>query len=69
MEVFNKIKSIRTGANLTQDQMAKALGISRTTYINKENGLVDWKLSEMNKFADTVNENTGTSLSVKDIFF
>ncbi len=69
MEVFNKVKSIRTGANLTQEQMAKAMGISRSAYINKENGVVDWKLSEMNKFADVVNENTGTNLSVKDIFF
>lgn len=69
MEMFNKVKSFRTGAGITQDQMADALGISRTAYVSKENGLVDWKLNEMKKFIEKVNESTGCEYSVKDIFF
>ena len=69
MQEFNKIKSFRTGAGLTLDQMAEALGISKQTYMTRENGTSDWKLSEMNAFTDTVNKTTGQKYSVKDIFF
>ena len=69
MQEFNKIKSFRTGAGITQDQMAEALGISKQTYTTRENGTSDWKLSEMNAFTDTVNKATGQNYSVKDIFF
>ena len=69
MQEFNKIKSFRTGAGLTLDQMAEALGISKQTYMTRENGTSDWKLSEMNAFTDTINKTTGCEYSVKDIFF
>ncbi len=69
MQEFNKVKSIRVGAGITQEQMADALGISIPTYKAKEDGKSDWKLSEMNKFTDAVNEATGGSYSTKDLFF
>lgn len=69
MQEFNKIKSFRTGAGITQYQMADALGISRSAYVSKENGQVDWKLNEMKKFIEKINESTGCEYSVKDIFF
>lgn len=69
MQEFNKVKSFRVGAGLTQPQMADALGMSIPTYVNRENGIGDWRLSEMQKFADVVNQATGGNYSVKDIFF
>lgn len=69
MQEFNKVKSIRVGAGITQDQIAKVLGISKTTYNAKENGASDWKLTEMNAFTDAINKATGQNCSVKDIFF
>lgn len=69
MEVFNRIKSFRNGAGLSQEQMADALGISRITYRAKEDGSSDWKLSEMTKFVDVINNATGRNYTVKDIFF
>ena len=69
MQEFNKIKSARVGAGLTQEQMAEALGIATRTYQFKENGAADWKLSEMNKFAEIISNSTGQQYSVKDIFF
>lgn len=69
MQEFNKVKSIRVGAGITQDQIAKILGISKTTYNAKENGTSDWKLTEMNAFTDAINNATGQNYSVKDIFF
>ena len=69
MQEFNRVKSIRVGAGITQEQMANALGISIPTYKAKEDGKSDWKLSEMNKFTEAVNEATGCTYSTKDIFF
>lgn len=69
MENFNKIKSLRVGAGITQDQMAKALGMSVPTYKLREDNRTDWKLSEMNAFTDAINMATGQNYSVKDIFF
>lgn len=69
MQEFNKIKSIRVGAGITQQQMANALGVSRPTYMAKEEGTSDWKLSEMQNFVNYINEVTGKSYNAKDIFF
>ena len=69
MQEFNKIKSLRVGAGITQDQMAEALGMSRKTYKLKEDGSADWKLSEMNEFVEVINKATGEHYSAKDIFF
>ena len=68
VQEFNRVKSFRTGAGLSQEQMAKELGLSTRTYQSKENGSADWKLSEMTKFAEIINEATGRQYSIKDIF-
>lgn len=69
MQDFNKIKSVRVGAGITQDQMADILGISRQSYILKENGTKEFKLKEANVFVETVNKETGKHYTIKDIFF
>lgn len=69
MQEFNRIKSVRVGAGLTQPQMAEALGMSVPTYVNRENGIGDWKLSEMQKFIEVVNKASGMNYNAKDIFF
>ena len=42
-----KLKSLRFDYGLTQDDMAKILGISRSTYNEKENGFSEFKQSEI----------------------
>lgn len=69
MQEFNKVRAFRAGAGITQDQMAKALGMTRRTYQAKEDGTSAWKAPEMNKFIETINAATGQNYSVKDIFF
>lgn len=69
MENFNKIKSFRVGAGITQDQMAEKLGMSTKTYKSREDNRTDWKLSEMNAFVNAINEAIGENYSIKDIFF
>ena len=69
MENFNKIKSFRVGAGITQDQMAEKLGMSTKTYKSREDNRADWKLSEMDAFTKVINEATGQNHSIQDIFF
>lgn len=69
MQEFNRVKSIRVGAGLTQDQIAEALGMSTRTYKSREDGSSDWKLQEMNKFIEIINNATGFNYNAKDIFF
>lgn len=38
------IKSARNYANLTQDEMARRLGVSRMTYLSYENGIHQMKI-------------------------
>ena len=38
MNVYERIKELRTKLNLSQDYVAKHLGISRSTYTQMENG-------------------------------
>lgn len=69
MEAFNKVKSFRVGANITQEAMADLLGMSRKTYRAKEDGSIEWKMSEMSKFVDAINKATGSEYTPNDIFF
>lgn len=68
MQEFNRVKSIRVGAGITQEKMAAELGMSVKTYKAKEDGVSDWKLTEANKFVDVVNNTTGGNYNIKDIF-
>ena len=38
------IRAMRVNANLTQEQVAEKLGITRLAYRNKENGKTEFKL-------------------------
>lgn len=41
------IRAMRVNANLTQEQVADKLGITRLAYRNKENGKTEFKLKEL----------------------
>ncbi len=62
----NKLKVARVAKNMTQEDVARLLGITLATYNRKELGLVDFKRSEV------LNLSKVLSLSlcdVNDIFF
>lgn len=42
-----KLAALRRYKNISQEKMAKLLGVSRETYANKENGRTQFKVSEM----------------------
>lgn len=45
--LLRNLKAERARAGLTQEKMAEKLGISKFTYLNKENGKKDFKLKEI----------------------
>jgi putative transcriptional regulator len=60
---FSKLKGLRAERGLTQLDMAKKLGISETSYVLRETGKREFKLSEMGIIS------TYFGLSIEDIFF
>lgn len=64
---MNKVKGFRVGCNITQVEMAKALGISDRTYGKLEANPSNFTLEQMNKFVGKLNE-VNPNLKVEDIF-
>ena len=52
---MNRLKMYRVGNNLTQEDMAKQLGIRRATYSVKEQGKIDFTQTEINKILKLLN--------------
>ena len=50
-----KIEAVRKQLELRQDELAKILGITTTTYISRVKGVTDWKAKEVAKIADLAN--------------
>lgn len=64
-----KIIGYRSMLGMTQNEMAKQLGVSENTYRKKEHGKVPFKDFEMEKFQEVIVERTGINVSISDIFF
>lgn len=61
-----KLKGHRVGLGLYQGEVAKALGMTNKTYNHKENGKVEFKLSEVANAAEVMRM---TLHQVNEIFF
>ncbi|MDK0626419.1 helix-turn-helix transcriptional regulator [Clostridium perfringens] len=57
METKLILKMLRTKYNLTQEELAIKLGISKNTYFRKENGLKDFTITEAIKIGEIFNVN------------
>ena len=65
---MTKITELRKKYNITQEQIAKVIGISRVNYNMKENGKRAFKQKEMNKVYKVLKRNN-PKLNMQDIFF
>ncbi|MCL0319405.1 helix-turn-helix transcriptional regulator [Apilactobacillus xinyiensis] len=59
MEHFSlsKVIGARAEANLTQEDMAEALNISRNAYYKKEKGFIDFGVEQLTKLAKFTNKD------------
>lgn len=51
-----KVEEIRQSLGLNQTEMAKIVGCTSRTYQNKVYGIVDWKLDEIIKIAELIDD-------------
>lgn len=58
-----RLKVARMEKGLTQKEMADAIGMPYTTYIQKENGLYDFRELEIIKVCEVLGKN------ITDLFF
>ena len=62
----NRIKSLRTAANFTQEQIADRIGISRQKYARIENGVNSITLDILSKLASVLGVTVGDITKVLD---
>ena len=67
MDFAEKLKRIRLKMNLTQKDVAKILGITRTAYANYEQGLREPDLLTLWKIADFFDVSVDYLLVRKDV--
>ena len=67
MDFAEKLKRIRLKMNLTQKDIAKILGITRTAYANYEQGLREPNLLTLWKIADFFDVSVDYLLGRKDV--
>ena len=67
MDFAEKLKRIRLKMNLTQKDVAKILGITRTAYANYEQGLREPDLLTLWKIADFFDVSVDYLLGRKDV--
>lgn len=65
---MHRVAGYRRMVNYTQKDMANQLGVSETTYRNKEKGRIPFKDYEMILFQKVMTENN-LDVSIVDIFF
>ena len=54
--INHKLKGTRVEKGLTQEDMAKRIGISTYSYLMKENGKRDFTLTEMKKICEILDK-------------
>lgn len=65
MKIGNNLKELRKYKNLTQDEVAKVLGITRQAYCRYENDQRELSLDMLCKLADFYEETTDSILGRK----
>ena len=64
---MKRLKDLREDADLTQNDIAKIIGCSQTTYSRYETGHMDVPNAVLNKIADYYNVSTDYILARTDI--
>ena len=65
---MSNVLFLRRGFGLTQDYVAKELGISRPTLSKKENNQLDWTKSEM-EILSNIFKKFNKKYTIEEIFF
>lgn len=64
-----KIKKYREQLDMTHQEMADYLGISRVNYTQKENSQRKWSDSDKMKLKDLVKQRIDPKITIDDLFY
>lgn len=62
--MYNNLKSIMVLVNISEEQLAKQIGITKQSLKNKINGITDFKISEAFKIRSYLN----AAITVEELF-
>jgi transcriptional regulator with XRE-family HTH domain len=62
IDLYKKVKTLREEKEISQEEISKKIGISRTSYIKFEKGEKELTLSELQKLADILDFHIGDFL-------
>ena len=62
INLYKKIKKLREEKKITQEELAKKIGISRSSYINFENGEKDLTLEQLEKVSNILGKSMSEDL-------
>ena len=62
--ILDRLRNLRIKKGLRQDQVAKVLGVSRTTYVRKEQGSIPITTEEWVRLADSLGKEPGYFFSL-----
>lgn len=63
---INKVKGYRVMVNLTQEELAKKLGIALRSYQNKEQGITKFTVDELKAIKNIIAEQ-GVEIAIDDL--
>lgn len=61
--MYTKLRELRVSQNISGEELAQILNLTKATYSKKENGLVKFSLEEAKLIADKFNKK------IEEIFF
>lgn len=69
MKLFNVLRSYIVRANLTQNELAKCIGMSRTALSKRLTGDIEFRKSDMLAIQSVLNDRLKMELTIQEIFF
>lgn len=68
VELSNRVREVRARHKVTQEELAAFLEMATATFRKKENGLQEWRMSEMFLIVYYFNTYKSDQLKLEDVF-
>lgn len=69
MKKFSKLRGLMVTANLTQETLAKSVGLSKTSINQKLSGKKPMTIEETKAIQKVLNDRLGMQLTIDELFF
>ena len=69
MKQFGKLRGLMVSANLTQEKLAREVGLSKSSINQKLSGKKPITFGEMKAIQEVLNSRLGLELTIDELFF